>query len=97
LPLAPCLPSLLLHHRFSIAHHELSIADYIKAFTRLRRSSTNGGAPHKPILLLSVLHWAEEGGLEDERVRITPELVALLNPRHQTSILSFASETIVST
>jgi putative restriction endonuclease len=55
----------------------LSIADYIKAFTRLRRSSTNGGAPHKPILLLSVLHWAEEGGLEDDRVRITPELVAL--------------------
>jgi putative restriction endonuclease len=54
-----------------------NVSTYIKAFTRLRRSSTNGGAPHKPILLLAVLQWAAQGGIERGQVFITPELVAL--------------------
>ena len=39
---------------------------YIKSFTKLRRAPTNGGAPHKPILLLSVLQLAAQGGIELE-------------------------------
>jgi len=34
----------------------------MKAFTRLRRA--NGIAPHKPVLLLSVLQWVWEWRLE---------------------------------
>ncbi len=44
---------------------------YIKAFTRLRRASNNGGAPHKPILLLSVLQLAAEGNIHRGQVFIT--------------------------
>lgn len=38
----------------------VSLPTYIKAFTRLRRAPTNGGAPHKPILLQLVA----QGGIE---------------------------------
>lgn len=55
----------------------MSIANYIRAFTRLRRASTNGGAPHKPVLLLSVLQLAAQGGIVRGQVFITPELIAL--------------------
>ncbi len=41
-----------------------ALHDYIKAFTHLRKASTNGGAPHKPILLLrvrgSVVGWSPQ-------------------------------------
>jgi len=47
----------------------------MKAFTRLRRA--NGIAPHKPVLLLSVLQWAVQGGVQHGQVFITPELIAL--------------------
>jgi putative restriction endonuclease len=50
---------------------------YIRSFTRLRRASTNGGAPHKPILLLSVLQLVAQGGIERGQVFITSELIAL--------------------
>lgn len=51
------------------------ILDYfIHAFTHLRRDSKNGGAPHKPILLLSVIHEYEVGRILDNRIFITPEL-----------------------
>jgi putative restriction endonuclease len=50
---------------------------YTKAFTRLRRASNNGGAPHKPILLLSVLQLAAQGNIHRGQVFITPELIAL--------------------
>jgi putative restriction endonuclease len=53
------------------------IITYIKAFNRLRRAPTNGGAPHKPVLLLSVLQLAAQGGIEHGQVFITPELIAL--------------------
>jgi len=54
-----------------------SLPSYIKAFTRLRRASTNGGAPHKPVLLLSVLQLVAHGEVERGQVCISPELVAL--------------------
>jgi len=53
-----------------------SLAKYIKAFSKLRVAPTNGGAPHKPILLLSVLQMAQAGAILYGQVFITPELVA---------------------
>jgi putative restriction endonuclease len=51
------------------------ILDYfIYAFTHLRRDSKNGGAPHKPILLLSIIHEYELGRISDNRIFISPEL-----------------------
>ena len=52
-----------------------SILDYfIYAFSRLHRDMKKGGAPHKPILLLSLLHEYELGRIEANRIYITPEL-----------------------
>ena len=54
---------------------ETRILDYfIYAFTHLRRDSKNGGAPHKPILLLSIIHEYELGRISDNRIFISPEL-----------------------
>lgn len=54
---------------------ETQILDYfIYAFTHLRRDSKNGGAPHKPILLLSIIHEYELGRILDNRIFISPEL-----------------------
>lgn len=51
------------------------IVDYfVRAFGNLRRDSKNGGAPHKPILLLAVIHEYEAGRITDQRIFITPEL-----------------------
>ena len=52
-----------------------ALPTYIKAFTKLRRA--NGTAPHKPVLLLSVLQLAEQGSIAYGQVFISPELVAL--------------------
>lgn len=51
------------------------ILDYfIHAFTHLRRDMKNGGAPHKPILLLSIIHEYELRRISDNKIFITPEL-----------------------
>lgn len=47
---------------------------FIYAFTNLRRDSKKGGAPHKPILLLAIIHEYEFGRISDNRIFITPEL-----------------------
>lgn len=46
-------------------------------FQKLRVDRTHGVAPHKPILLLSILQSYRSGVIRDDRVYITPELVAL--------------------
>ncbi len=52
-----------------------SVLDYfIYAFSHLHRDMKKGGAPHKPILLLSLLHEYEIGRIEANRIYITPEL-----------------------
>lgn len=54
---------------------ENKILDYfIYTFTHLHRDNKNGGAPHKPILLLSIIHEYELGRIKDNRIFITPEL-----------------------
>ena len=50
---------------------------YLLLFTKLRRAPQYGGAPHKPVLLLSILDAVERGYISNERIFITRELVAL--------------------
>ena len=54
-----------------------SLEEYISYFTRLRRAPNLGGAPHKPILLLSVIDAIEKGYIVNERIYITAELITL--------------------
>ncbi len=44
-------------------------------FSRLRRDSKHGGAPHKPVLLLAILELVRKGEISNNRIAITPELV----------------------
>ena len=49
----------------------------IKKCSRLRTAKVNGvQAPHKPILLLAILTGIEKAEIQENKVRITPELVA---------------------
>ena len=48
---------------------------YSNAFTKLRRDHKNGGAPHKPILLLAIFQAYKDGYILDNKIKITPELV----------------------
>lgn len=51
---------------------------YLQRFTHLRvaRSRQHGEAPYKPALLLAVLDGIEDGSIQDNRIYITPELLA---------------------
>jgi putative restriction endonuclease len=49
---------------------------YIHCFTHLKRDMKNGGAPHKPILLLSIIRLFEQGIYTDNQIYVLPELVA---------------------
>jgi putative restriction endonuclease len=52
-----------------------NIAEYKKWLTHLRRSATNGGAPHKPILMLAILESVREGEITSPRIRITSDVI----------------------
>ncbi|PVY40238.1 putative restriction endonuclease [Pontibacter virosus] len=50
---------------------------YLKKFTKLRQGVTQyGKAPHKPVLLLTFIELFEKGELSENRIYISPELVA---------------------
>lgn len=49
---------------------------YIKCFIKLKRDNKNGGAPHKPVLLLSLIRLFESGVFSNQHIYIIPELVA---------------------
>ena len=51
------------------------LSQYCFKFSKLKRSATNGGAPHKPILLLSILSLVRKGEILNNRIEITPSLV----------------------
>lgn len=53
------------------------IFKYIKLFKKLRVDRSHGIAPHKPILLLSVLQAYNSKLFDSRKVLITPELVGL--------------------
>lgn len=54
-----------------------TLQKYLRAFERLRIDRAHGVAPHKPILLLSVLQTFQNELNNTQRIYITPELVAL--------------------
>lgn len=53
-----------------------TLAKYLHTFTHLHRNAERGGAPHKPILLLAILHEIEAGRITQNLVPPSPELVA---------------------
>ena len=56
---------------------EESIAKYLTYFKKLNRgySKNLGRAPHKPILLLSILQLIQGGSIDSTKIFITPELI----------------------
>ncbi|TQI69576.1 putative restriction endonuclease [Gramella sp. Hel_I_59] len=56
---------------------EESIAKYLNYFKKLNRgySKNLGRAPHKPILLLSILQLIQDGSIDSNKIFITPELI----------------------
>lgn len=55
-----------------------SLKVYLKKFTKLRQGVTKyGKAPHKPVLLLSFIELFEKGEIQENKIYISPELVAL--------------------
>jgi len=54
-----------------------TLQKYLLVFKRLRIDRAHGRAPHKPILLLSLLQTFQNGVNKNQRIYITPELVAL--------------------
>jgi putative restriction endonuclease len=52
-----------------------TLPTYLYHFSKLRRDAKNGGAPHKPVLLLAVLELVRKGDVYTNRIEITPELV----------------------
>jgi putative restriction endonuclease len=47
---------------------------WLRKLGRLRVDRAKGAAPHKPLLLLVLIGWAEEGLLPADRLPLTPEL-----------------------
>ena len=54
-----------------------SLQKYLSGFRKLRIDRAHGIAPHKPVLLLSVLQAFQSNLITSNRIYITPELVAL--------------------
>lgn len=52
------------------------LSHYTKRFTKLKRDYKFGGAPHKPVLLLSILHQISRGFISHNKIFITPELIS---------------------
>lgn len=56
---------------------EKDLKYYCNVFGKLRRDYKNGGAPHKPILLISLIQAFQQGICKTNQIRIIPELVGL--------------------
>lgn len=54
-----------------------TLKHYIYKLTHLRRDNKYGGAPHKPIMLLSLISNIEINLIETNKIFITPELVGV--------------------
>ena len=61
---------------------------YLKAFKKLRIDRAHGVAPHKPILLISVLQTFQNGINNNQSICITPELVALFKSNWNSLVTS---------
>jgi len=62
---------------FLLGNMENELLRYLKKLTNLNRASKDGiKAPHKPILLLSIIELIAEGQIRENRIEITAELIA---------------------
>ncbi len=53
------------------------LSNYLQKFNKLRIDRSHGIAPHKPILLISIIQSYQNGQIKNPRIYLTPELVAL--------------------
>jgi putative restriction endonuclease len=53
------------------------LVKYLLAFKKLRVDRSHGIAPHKPILLISILQAYQKNQILDKKIYITPELVSM--------------------
>ncbi len=53
------------------------VQKYLNAFNKLRIDRSHGIAPHKPILLISILQAVQQGLITTNRIFLSPELIAL--------------------
>lgn len=59
-----------------MAEMSKTLSYYCQKFSRLRVDRARGIAPHKPILLLSIIDLIEQGLLRENRIFLSPELIA---------------------
>ena len=67
------------------------LAYFETAFGSLKRDKSKGEAPHKPVLLLSILHEYEAGRILSNKVFITPELTRTFS-NYWNALVSSAHE-----
>lgn len=61
---------------------------YLHILKKLHIDRSHGKAPHKPILLLSVLQAFNENLITDQRIYITPELVGLFKSNWSSLVIT---------
>ena len=59
---------------------------YCSLFEKLRRDFKNGGAPHKPILLISLIQSIQQNIYQTNQITILPELVGLFKSNWATLV-----------
>lgn len=60
-----------------MADQSVLLSSYLLKLSKIRQGNTRyGKAPHKPILLLSILDLVDQGLILDNRIYITPELIS---------------------
>lgn len=59
---------------------------YCSKFEKLRRDFKNGGAPHKPILLISLIQAFQNGLYSTSEIHILPEFVGLFKSNWKTLV-----------
>lgn len=65
-----------------------SLSKYLNRFKKLKIDRAHGIAPHKPILLISVLQYFQSNPTSSAKIYITPELVALFKSNWNLLVLS---------
>ena len=63
-----------------------NLSYYCSKFENLRRDFKNGGAPHKPILLISLIQAFQNGLYTNSEIKILPELVGLFKSNWQSLV-----------
>ncbi len=65
-----------------------NIQKYIKQLTNLKRDHKLGGAPHKPILFLSIIDCVEAKLITSNKIYISPELVSIFKENWKKIVIS---------